>query len=300
MQSAISTARQARTHYRHHLHALTYVVLDEANGGIVRNLSHEGVAVQAVGALRPAQNVRLRFELRNPRVRIEARGEVMWANSFGQCGIRFLDLPAGMIRQINQWILGSLLESAPAASAASGSMLQAIATRKAGAAAWTDDDSEQGDGLVVSSSARSAIQLDLRNTAVRSIREPAARDFLRQDLSEHDFPEHMLPEHVLPEHAQIEKDWLSQPLSGRSLAWTVDSLMVFAALLIFSSVFLAVTHELPKWPLATATGTALLMAAFYWSFFRAFGGASLGIRLARLAAADLEDGRNALDNSRFR
>jgi len=84
--------RQTRAKHRHELRTLTYVTLDQANGGIVRNLNHEGIGVQAVAAVRPGQSVRVRFELRGPRLRVEARGEVTWATTSGRCGILFLDL----------------------------------------------------------------------------------------------------------------------------------------------------------------------------------------------------------------
>jgi hypothetical protein len=90
---------------------LTYITLDAANGGIVRNLSHEGLAVQAVAPLRQQQRVRLRFDLCLPRLRIEAWGQVSWANSSGQCGIRFVDLPIQTRQQINEWIFSSLLDA---------------------------------------------------------------------------------------------------------------------------------------------------------------------------------------------
>ena len=54
----------------------------------------------------------MRFELRDPRLRVETRGEVAWATLSGQCGIRFLDLSPRMTRQINEWIFGNLLEGA--------------------------------------------------------------------------------------------------------------------------------------------------------------------------------------------
>src|SRR5580700_5789322 len=111
MQASAVSARQARAHYRHELRTLTYVTLDDANGGIIRNLNHEGVAVQAVGALRQQQRVRLRFELRFPRVRVEAYGQVTWASPSGQCGIRFMDLPARTSLQIDQWIFSNLLDA---------------------------------------------------------------------------------------------------------------------------------------------------------------------------------------------
>jgi len=73
MQFATFPARQPRSHYRHALRTLTYVTLDEANGGIIRNLNHEGVAVQAVAAPRVQQRIRLRFELRFPRQQWSAK-----------------------------------------------------------------------------------------------------------------------------------------------------------------------------------------------------------------------------------
>jgi hypothetical protein len=80
----------------------------------------------------------------------------------------------------------------------------------------------------------------------------------------------------------------------------VDGLVVFASVLLFSLVFLSVAHEFPKWPLnlAAAAGATVFVAAFYWGFCRAFAGATLGARLARLANADEdEDDREA---DRFR
>jgi len=74
-------------------------------------LNRYGVAVQAVAPLRPQQRVRLRFELRFPRLRVEAYGHVTWASSTGQCGIRFVDLSKHAARQIDEWIFSNLLES---------------------------------------------------------------------------------------------------------------------------------------------------------------------------------------------
>ena len=269
MQSTSLPAQQARARHRHDLRTLTYVVLDEANGGIVRNLNHEGVAVQAVAALRFGQVVRVRFELRQPRVRVEARGEVVWANSSGQCGIRFLDLPPRMVRQINEWIFGNILDCIPQDSAyigpIFGSKIQPIID----------------DGLMVSAAASKVIQLEPRNAA----------EFVDEDLT--------APDLGGKPHAE---DWLSKPLSRQSLAWMVDALVMVAAFLLFSLVFLSVSHELPKWPqsLWVGLGIALFVPIFYGGFFHLFGGLSLGSRLARLATLDPQDDEEAEDTDRFR
>ena len=110
MDAGLTPVRQARAQHRHDLGTLTYITLDQANGGIVRNLTSTGIGVQVVAAVRPKQQVRVRFELRYPRLQVETRAEVVWATFSGQCGIRFIEMPPALRQQINQWIFGNLLE----------------------------------------------------------------------------------------------------------------------------------------------------------------------------------------------
>lgn len=251
-----------RAQHRHELRNLTYVTLDQANGGIVRNLTHHGIGVQVVAALRPQQQLRVRFELRYPRLRVETRGEVMWATFSGQCGIRFLDLPHRTERQINQWILGDLLEGGALHAGEAESMFAspALGIDSPGSAAVAE--AEKQDGLLVSSA------------PVNVIAMPATA-----------------PAAVAPDAAEpdAEREWLLPPISGRGLAWTINALAAFAAMLLFAVVFLSVTREAPRWPWAMAAGDAMLAVFLYWGFFKMFGGASLGTRLARLAESSEED-----------
>jgi PilZ domain len=269
MEAVPTPARHARAHHRHDLRVLTYVVLDEANGGIIRNLTHRGATIQAVGALRRGQVVRIRFELRYPRLRVETRGEVIWGNSSGQCGVRFLDLPPRMVRQINEWIFGNLLESIPQHGGRNGSIFASVMPIA------------EEDGLLVSSASRKVISLQPQGVP-RDI-SPATN---RTNALE----------------GSLDLDWLSQPLSARSLAWIVDSLIVVAALLLFSLVFLSIAHELPKWPrsVEAACVAAIFVAALYWGFCHLMVGASMGARLARMAAGDGEGDEEARNAARFR
>jgi PilZ domain/RDD family len=316
MEAFVTPARQARAHHRHDLRALTYVVLDDANGGIVRNLSHQGAAVQAVAALRSQQIVRLRFELRRPRLRVEARGRVVWSNTSGQCGVRFLDLSPQVVRQINEWIFANLLESIPqhwgrdgstfAQSTFAESMFAKSMFPKSTFAAASQmaertaehmherlpeglpgrlpESLHQDDGLIVSPTPRRVIQL----------RSP--QGVQPDGLSARAVATDSTP--AIP----LELDWLSQPLSGRSLAWTVDSLIVIAALLVFALVFLSVTHELPKWPqsVLAALAAAIFIGLFYWGFFHFFVGSSMGTRMVRLAASERDEDDEARNTARFR
>jgi hypothetical protein len=257
---------------------LTYVTLDQANGGIVRNLTHDGMGVQVVAAVRPRQQLRVRFELRYPRLRVETRAEVMWATFSGQCGIRFLDLSPRTIRQIDEWIFGSLLEGASMHSERNGPMFA-----EAGAGVLTmagvDAVEEEEDGLMVSAAPRNVIALPVN--------------------AEPEQPERLLEDDLEADPQSSELDWLSQPLTGRSLIWTVNTLVVVAAQLLFALIFLSVTREPPQWPITMTLGGAITIAALYWGFFRVFGGVSPGTRLARLAESDLGDGEEGRD-TRFR
>ena len=233
MQVVSFPARQARTHYRHELRTLTYITLDTANGGIIRNLNREGVAVQAVAPLRQHQRVRLRFELRFPRLRIETYGQVRWSSPSGQCGIRFVDLPVRTSRGISEWIFSNLLDSLarepgnrPIFQGSRGSIGQAeVAPENAPA---------ESDGLILSSHPRP------------SIRPETSHSWFERTMPPQRHQTESLAEAAL--QPDLHSNWLSRPISARTLAWLVDALIMIAGLLLFTLIFLAITHELPSWP----------------------------------------------------
>ncbi|MBZ5598734.1 MAG: PilZ domain-containing protein [Acidobacteriia bacterium] len=107
--------RPKRRHYRYRVHALTYVNLDQANGGVIREISEAGLAVQAAAPLRVDQQVHLRFELASPRTRVETSGRVVWADELGQAGVEFLELPPRAQRSLKDWVFTQLLARAHAA-----------------------------------------------------------------------------------------------------------------------------------------------------------------------------------------
>lgn len=104
--------RPKRRHYRHKVHILAYVNLNQGNGGIIREISEAGLAVQAVAPLRVNQEVQLRFELLSPRTRVEASGRVVWADSLGQAGLEFIELPQRGRRLLKEWLFTQLLTRA--------------------------------------------------------------------------------------------------------------------------------------------------------------------------------------------
>ena len=101
-----------RLYPRQTLRSLAYVKLDQGNGGIVRDLTESGMAVQAVARLQAGQDVNLQFELLSPRVRVDVRARVAWSDPSGQGGIHFLDLTPRTRRSLRDWLFTQLLASA--------------------------------------------------------------------------------------------------------------------------------------------------------------------------------------------
>lgn len=268
MDAALFSTRQTRAQHRHELRTLTYLTLDDTNGGVVRNLAHGGIGVQVLAAVRPHDRLRVRFELKYPRLRVEVQGEVMWATLSGQCGIRFVDMPPQVGRQIGEWIFGDLLEGISLHADPAESMFATPNPEQDLPLGEAVRQSEEEDGLLVSAAPVKVIELPSR-------REPVMPSFE--------------PKQGVVEAESTRLDWLSQPLSGRSLAWTIHTLVVVAGLLLFALVFLSITREATPWPLSMAAGAVVAVAGLYWFFFHLFGGTSLGTRLARLAGYPVDE-----------
>jgi hypothetical protein len=210
-----------------------------------------------------------------------------------------------MTHQINEWIFGSLLEAAALHSERAEPIFagtpfgEAVLAESLSLPALDEDEDEDDEdldngGLMVSATPLKVIELPVRSqspqpVSVRDeVAETAACD-LPQDWSpEEQSQEKSWPQSMSLEGRSPELDWLSRPLSGRSLVWTINLLVALAALLLVVLVFLSVTGEPPRWPLAVMGGAAVCVAGLYWGFFHLFAGASPGARLARMVGSDPE------------
>ncbi len=281
MPQASFPARPVRSQYRHELRTLTYLTLDDGNGGIVRNLNHDGAALRVVSQLQPEQRVRLRFQLKGSRLRplatIETCGQVTWADPAGACGIRFIDLPDRSRNQIDEWILSDLFNSL-AAVTNTAPIFEPFPT-----SAVSDeiddpdeivspdaiDDPDKSDGLILSAAPRPAIRLEPMLPTPAEPARPRSTHAPKDDPSVE----------VVPQQPTLPH------LSARRLAWAVDALAITAGLLLFAVIFLSVAHEVPEWRLTLSLLllTVPFFAGAYWTLFALFGGPTLGNRVAQLA-----------------
>ena len=251
--------------YRHGIHRLAYVNLDHANGGIIRNLSETGIALQAVAPVHVNQQVHVRFELMSPRVRVEALGRVGWADSFGQAGVQFINLPQRTRRLLKEWIFTQLLAGTYRASEES-IFIQA----------------ESEGELFFSPAPRPTICID---AALSGVPNSQASEFTDDD-------------------AMVRFLWCPVAISAGSLSWLIDSLILLSAVLLFLLLSLAMTHSLPAWTVvsALALGVACLFTTLYWFLFTVWMGATPGTCLVQRACFNSEAGNRPddVDRPRFR
>ena len=236
-----------RRHYRHQVQSLAYVNLDQGNGGIIRNLGDSGIAIQAVAPLLVNQQVFLRFELTNPRVRVEATGRVAWVDPMGQAGVEFLTLSQRSGRLLKEWIFVQLMASAQH-SAGDSALLYGTSSQEAAE-------------LLFSSRARPAIRLEPGESTAR--------------LSEAD-----------KQHRAVHLPWFPFAISAPALSLLVDGLILLSAVLLFALICMGMAGVVPAWPLALVMGigVAAVFAVLYRFLFLFWMGGTPGDWLAGLTA----------------
>ncbi len=101
---SISDTRDRR-HCSRQITALNYIKLDEGNGGILLNISEDGLAFTAAEPLVGEFVPRLRFQLADKTEWIEASGRIVWLNDSKKgVGIQFVQISDAHRQQIRQWI----------------------------------------------------------------------------------------------------------------------------------------------------------------------------------------------------
>ena len=105
LKEGSGTESNRRVCTRRTLHALAYVDLGSANGGIVRDLSTGGLALTAASRLPDGEWPRMRVSLPGLQDSIEVQCHVAWlSESKREAGVAFEKLSPFELAKINQWI----------------------------------------------------------------------------------------------------------------------------------------------------------------------------------------------------
>jgi hypothetical protein len=100
---------------RHKVHGPVFASFDGVTGGMILDLSEQGVSMQTVVPLEAEQRVKLRLDLPDSDAYLETTGYIAWADALGRAGVRFSELPVEARQRLDEWLV--LNEKAPSRKA---------------------------------------------------------------------------------------------------------------------------------------------------------------------------------------
>jgi GAF domain-containing protein len=96
---------------RQSMHAPAFASFDGVSGGMILDLSEEGLSMQTGSRLHAQwlererqRELRLELDLTEPAAHLETTGYIAWADALGRAGVRFSDLPEDARRRLNEWL----------------------------------------------------------------------------------------------------------------------------------------------------------------------------------------------------
>ena len=89
---------------RQSMHAPAFASFDGVSGGMILDLSEEGLSMQTDTRLEKERRVRLEIDLLEPAAHLETTGYIAWADALGRAGVRFSDLPEEARQRLNEWL----------------------------------------------------------------------------------------------------------------------------------------------------------------------------------------------------
>ena len=106
MGSLLSTdnGHDRRHALRQKVNTPAFASFDGVTGGMILDLSEEGMAMKSQAPLEAHSIVPLRITLGEPAANLQTTGYVAWADALGRAGVRFSDLPDEARGRLREWL----------------------------------------------------------------------------------------------------------------------------------------------------------------------------------------------------
>ena len=102
-------ASERRRSLRQKVNTPAFASFDGATGGMILDLSEEGMSMRTLAPLEEHSRGLLHISLGEPAVYLETTGYVAWADALGRAGVRFSDLPDEARERLRQWLTQNAL-----------------------------------------------------------------------------------------------------------------------------------------------------------------------------------------------
>ena len=98
------TSPDRRHALRHKVHTPAFASFDGVTGGMILDLSEEGLSMQTASPVEAHRRLQLQLDLPEAAVHLETTGYVAWADALGRAGVRFSDLPREARQRLERWL----------------------------------------------------------------------------------------------------------------------------------------------------------------------------------------------------
>src|SRR5690349_7406848 len=98
------TSPDRRHCLRHKVHTPAFASFDGVSGGMILDLSEEGLSMQTSAHLEAHHSVPLHLDIPASDTHLDTTGYVAWADALGRAGIRFSDLPDEARMRLREWL----------------------------------------------------------------------------------------------------------------------------------------------------------------------------------------------------
>ena len=97
-------AIERRHSLRHKVNTPAFASFDGVTGGMILDLSEDGMAMQTMAPIEEHSTLPVHISLGEPAVYLETTGYVAWADALGRAGVRFSDLPDEARKRLREWL----------------------------------------------------------------------------------------------------------------------------------------------------------------------------------------------------
>jgi hypothetical protein len=104
MTERLETTRDRRRWLRQKVHGPAFASFDGVTGGMILDLSEQGMSMQTAAPVEAFRYTRCHLNLRDPATHLETTGYVAWADALGRAGVRFSDLPEEAQTRLRHWL----------------------------------------------------------------------------------------------------------------------------------------------------------------------------------------------------
>jgi GAF domain/PilZ domain len=127
---------ERRSCLRHKVHGPVFASFDGVTGGMILDLSEQGLSMQTVVPVDVNRRLQFRLDLPDSDASLETTGYIAWADALGRAGVRFSDLPEDARLRLDQWL--ALHDEAPSRKAPKLTFDQMSAPSRAGTPAGSE------------------------------------------------------------------------------------------------------------------------------------------------------------------